>query len=63
MTQNLKELRFYIKRDYPLYPTSLKTLDGKLRHFQTKYVDLSTPIEDVVNVVALEMAGTGKLFR
>ena len=44
--QRIEALDF-LKRDFPQYPWSLRTLDRRLRHFDIFYNDKSVEVEDV----------------
>ena len=54
--QRIEALDF-LKRDFPQYPWSLRTLDRRLRHFDIFYNDKSVEVEDVQTVVGNELKG------
>ena len=59
--QRIEALDF-LKRDFPQYPWSLRTLDRRLRHFDICYNDKSVEVEDVQTAVGNELKGPGKLL-
>lgn len=59
--QRIEALDF-LKRDFPQYPWSLRTLDRRLRHFDIFYNDKSVEVEDVQTAVGNELKGPGKLL-
>ena len=50
-----KEIVKHIGKDYPLYPSSLGTLDRMLRHFGIHYIERDTPEQAVINAVKFEL--------
>ncbi|XP_066912421.1 uncharacterized protein [Clytia hemisphaerica] len=62
VNQKLKrtEILDFVKRDFPQYPWSLRTLDRRLRAFGIRYIDSDVSIDDVREVVGLELAGPGR---
>lgn len=64
VAQNLRrsEVLDFMKKDFPIYPWSLPTLDRRLRHFNIKYIDVTTPLERVIDAVNYEINGPGKLL-
>ena len=62
--QNLKgsEILDFMKRDFPQYPWSIRSLDRRLRHFKVFYKDETVGVEDVMTAVENELKGPGKLL-
>ena len=48
--QNMKwsEVLDFLKRDYPEYAWSLPTRDRRMRHFDIKYINYGTTVDEVV---------------
>eukprot|EP00794_Sanderia_malayensis_P019351 gene19351-21271_t len=62
--RNLKrsEILDFVMRDYSCYKWSLPTLDRRLRHFDIRYIDLATSIDEVKAAVQEELTGPGRLL-
>jgi len=56
------EMLDFVKRDYPCYRWSIRTLDRRLRHFDLYYIDKTISVEDAQNIVKDELNGPGKLL-
>ena len=54
--QNSKrsEILDFIKRDISEYAWSIATLDRRLRHFEIRYINYTTPVEAVSEAVTLQ---------
>ena len=59
--QRIEALDF-LKRDFPQYPWSIRTLDRRLRHFDISYNDKGVEVEDVKSAVGNELIGPCKLL-
>ena len=59
--QRIEALDF-LKRDFPEYPWSMRTLDRRLRYFDIFYNDQSVEVDDVKAAVENELKGPGKLL-
>ena len=61
--QNMKrsEVLDFLKRDYPEYAWSLPTL-GRMRHFDIKYINYETTVDEVVAAFNTENDGPGQLL-
>ena len=60
--QRIEALDF-LKRDFPEYPWSMRTLDRRLRYFDIFYNDQSVEVDDDVKAaVENELKGSGKLL-
>ena len=59
--QRIEALDF-LKRDFPQYPWSIRTLDRRLRHFDIFYNNKAVEVEDVKTAVGNELKGPGKLL-
>ena len=59
--QRIEALDF-LKRDFPQYPWSIRTLDSRLRHFDIFYNDKGVEVEDVKTAVGNELKDPGKLW-
>ena len=64
VTQSLKreEILSFLRRDYPCYSWSLRSLDRRLRHFGIFYHDKEVTVDNVKEAVAKELDGPGKLL-
>ena len=62
--QNMKrsEVLDSLKRDYPEYAWSLPTLDRRMRHFDIKYINYETTVDEVVAAFNTENDGPGQLL-
>lgn len=62
--QNLKqkEILDLVKKKYPEYAWSLRSLSRRLQHFRIKYVDYDISISTVKEAVSKEMEGPGRLL-
>jgi len=56
------EMLDYIRRDYPQYNWSIRTLDRRLRHFHIYYNDRDVTVQDARDAIQNEMTGPGKLL-
>lgn len=52
----------FLKRDFPNYLWSIRSLDRRLRYFDIYYNDVKVSVEDVREVVKKELEGPGKLL-
>ena len=52
----------FLRRDFPQYAWSIRTLDRRLRHFEVYYRDDTVSVEDVKEAVRKELEGPGKLL-
>ena len=59
--QGLQRIEF-LKRDFPEYPSSMRTLDRRLRYFDIFYNDQSVEVAVVKIAVENELKGPGKLL-
>ena len=57
-----REMLDFLKRDFAEYAWSLRTVDGRLRHFDIQYNDKNVSVEEVKDVVKKELDGPGKLL-
>ena len=55
-----REILQFMQRDYSSYAWSLRTLDRRLSHFDIKYINYDTPIQDIKDAVQKELDGVGK---
>jgi len=62
--QNLrqKEILDLVKRKYPIYAWSFRTLSRRLSFFEIRYSDADIEVDQVKEVVKTEMEGPGKLL-
>ncbi|XP_078484142.1 uncharacterized protein LOC144744114 isoform X2 [Ciona intestinalis] len=60
--QSIKRLEIldFVKRDFPQYPWSLRTLCRRLKFFNITYIDPAIAINDVKSAVTKELDGPGK---
>ena len=56
------EIRDFVKRDFPQYTWSIRTLDRRLRYFGIFYTDRDITVEQVNETVAKELEGPGRLL-
>ena len=56
------EVLDFLKRDYPEYAWSLPTLDRRMRHFDIKYINYETTVDEVVAAFNTENDGPGQLL-
>ena len=57
------EIITVMRKEFPQYAWGcIKTLDRRLRHFNIKYIDYNTPLQDVKDAVQKELEGPGKLL-
>lgn len=56
------EILDYVRRDYPNYNWSMRTLDRRLRHFDIYYHNKNIDEDDVRVAIQNEMDGAGKLL-
>ena len=61
VAQNLRrtEILDFVKREYPEYAWSLRTLNRRLSYFKIRYNDYDTDLNEVENAVRQEMDGPG----
>ena len=52
----------FLRKDFPQYAWSIRTLDRRLRHFEVYYKDDTVSVEDVKVAVKKELEGPGKLL-
>ena len=52
----------FLRKDFPQYAWSIRTLDRRLRHFEVYYKDGTVSVEDVKEAVNKELEGPGKLL-
>lgn len=62
--QNLKrkEILDFVSDKYPMYAWSIRTLCRRLSHFNIRYIDYQTDLNDVQVAVQEEMKGPGQLL-
>lgn len=56
------EILDFVKRDHPNYSWSLRTLDRRLRFFNTYYIDKAISLQEVRLIVQNELQGPGQLL-
>ena len=57
------EIITVMRKEFPQYAWGcIKTLDRRLHHFNIKYIDYNTPLQDVKDAVQKELEGPGKLL-
>ena len=54
--------RSILRKDFPQYARSVRTLDRRLRYFEVYYKDDTVSIEDVKEAVEKELEGPGNLL-
>ena len=59
---NRSEALDFLKRDFPDYPWSIRSLDRRLRHFNIFYNDRSVEVDEVKQAVEKELKGPGNLL-
>ena len=52
----------FMRKDYPEYTWSRRTLDRRLRYFNISYIDYQTDVDTVKAVVQREVCGPGQLL-
>jgi hypothetical protein len=52
----------FLRREFPEYAWSIRSLDRRLRHFNIFYNDRSVKVDDVKEAVEEELKGPGKLL-
>ena len=64
VSKNLKreEMLDFLPERYPMYAWSLRTLARRLNHFNIRYVERNTTLEEVEEAVRAELNGPGKLL-
>lgn len=64
VAQNLRQTEIvdFLKVKYPMYAWSVRTLSRRLHHFDIKFIEYNTNIEDVTRVVEKEMKGPGRFL-
>ena len=56
------EILDFLRRDFPQYLWSIRSLDRRLRHFEIYYNSNSVEIDDVMQAVENEIGGPGQLL-
>ena len=56
------EVLDYMKRDFPHYKWSFRTLDRRMRFFNIYYTDRNVPVNQVRDAVKAEIDGPGQLL-
>ena len=56
------EILDFMRRDFPQYAWSVRSLDRRLRHFDIYFTDRTITVEQVREVVANELDGPGQLL-
>ena len=56
------EVLDFMRKEYPEYTWSLRTLDRRLRYFNISYIDYQTDVDTVRAVVQKEVWGPGQLL-
>lgn len=56
------EILDFLKRDFPQYLWSIRSLDRRLRHFEIYYNNNSVGVDDVTQAVENELKGPGQLL-
>ena len=61
VTQGLQraEMLSFLRRDFPQYALSTRTLDHRLRHFQIFYTDTTISVEDIQTAIGKELKARG----
>eukprot|EP00794_Sanderia_malayensis_P016374 gene16374-18015_t len=54
------EVLSFLRRDFPEYSWSTRTLDRRLRHFNIYHTDPDFTVEEVVDAMKEELDGPGK---
>jgi hypothetical protein len=64
VAQNLRQTEIvdFLKVKYPMYAWSVRTLSRRMHHFDIKYIEYDTNIDDVTHAVEKEMNGPGRLL-
>ena len=57
-----EEAMGFLKRDFPMYAWSIRSLDRRLRYFEIYYNDKGVAEEDVMDAVKKDLEGPGKLL-
>lgn len=52
----------FLRKDFPQYAWSIRTLDRRLRYFEVYYKDDTVSVEDVKEAAKKELEGLGKLL-
>ena len=52
----------FLKRDFPMYPWSIRSLDRRLRCFEIYYNNPEVSVEEVKDAVKKELEGPGRLL-
>ena len=52
----------FLRKEFPQYAWSLRTLDRRLRHFGVYYNDSTVSVDEVKEAVKKELEGPGKLL-
>ena len=64
VAQNLRQTEIvdFLKVKYPMYAWSVRTLSRRMHHFDIKYIEYDTNIDDVTRAVEKEMNGPGRFL-
>ena len=64
VSQNMKrkEVFDFVKRDFPQYSWSMRSLDRRLQHFSIKYINYDVNIRTIQDAVKKEIEGPGQLL-
>ena len=57
-----EEVIDFLRKDFPEYAWSIRTLHRRLRHFDVYYKDGTVSVEDIQEAVNKELEGPGKLL-
>ena len=57
-----KEVFDFVKRDFPQYSWSMRSLDRRLQHFSIKYINYDVNIRTIQDAVKKEIEGPGQLL-
>ena len=57
-----RKILSFVKKDFPQYTWSVRTLDRRLRYFEIYYSDKDVDIDQVKEAVVGELEGPGKLL-
>ena len=52
----------FLKRDFPMYPWSIRSLDRSLQCFEIYYNNPEVSVEEVKDAVKKELEGPGRLL-
>lgn len=57
-----REMLDFLKKEFPFYPWSIRTLDRRMRYFGIYYMDQNLTLDDIKQAVKTELDGPGKLL-